>query len=254
MIKDPTFGSRLRWFAGELLVVIVGVLIAVALNGRFEARKSHERETGDLRRLSAELHETELNLRRKVGMMGAARAGATALLRGFSAPDAVPGDSLIRLARVASGTGGTPGLNLGIARAMSSGRDYITDDSLRTQVLRLVERAEAFRPIYQTNFDSFKSYSEALRSKISSTEGVHEWWARDSAKYIEAYGPDLPFLAHTPIPFAVVPASFFRDRDAFNAADGLFDTAEDAVFLLTMMMNQVHAVKESVDRKLEARQ
>lgn len=258
MMKDPnaraTSVSRLRWFAGELLVVIVGVLIAVALNGRFEARKSHDRETGDLKRLSAELRETEGNIQLKLRHMRAARQGATALLRGFNTPGAVVSDSLIWWARTASATGGIPGLSLGIARSMSAGPDHITDDDLRSQVLRLVERAEAFRAIYQTNFESFRFYATALRSKVSTTEGLHEWWERDSAQYIRSYGPDLPFLADAPVPFAVVPASFFRDREAFTAADGLFDTAEDAVFLLTQLMTQVRAVRASVDRKLEARQ
>jgi hypothetical protein len=253
MLKDPTFTARLRWFAGELLVVIVGVLIAVALNGRFEASKSHERETGDLQRLSGELRETEVNLEAKLKMMRDARRGATALLRGFSAPGTVTRDSLVWWARSASGTGGTPGLTLGIARSMSAGRDYITDDSLRSQVWRLVELAEAFRPIYQTNFDSFKNYATSLRSKISTTEVVHEWWVRDSVRYINSYGPNLPFLPGTVVPFAVVPASFFRDHAAFTAVDGLFDTSEDAVFLLTKLMQQVRAVRESVDQNLKAR-
>ena len=79
---------------------------------------------------------------------------------------------------------------------------------------------------------------------------MHEWWVRDSAQYIKAYGPDVPFLADTPVPFAVSPVSFFRDRDAFTAVDGLFDTSEDAVFLLSVLQGRVRAVRESVDKTL----
>lgn len=48
-----------RWFAAEFVVVVAGILVAFAINSAYESSKDRERETGYLRHLIADLHQTE---------------------------------------------------------------------------------------------------------------------------------------------------------------------------------------------------
>lgn len=60
---EPTRGRRwsaaLRWFGAEFLVVVTGVLVALALGAWWQERDNREREAAYLHQLAADLETTE---------------------------------------------------------------------------------------------------------------------------------------------------------------------------------------------------
>lgn len=58
--------TRLRWFVAEFLVIVTGVLVAVALNGFYQRRQDARSEASYLALLSRDIGQTTRQLRRKL--------------------------------------------------------------------------------------------------------------------------------------------------------------------------------------------
>lgn len=59
---DRRWPAALRWFGAEFLVVVTGVLVALALGAWWQERDNRERETAYLQQLAADLDTTEQSL------------------------------------------------------------------------------------------------------------------------------------------------------------------------------------------------
>ena len=53
--RATTWQGRLRWFAAEFLIVVTGILVALALNAWFQGRQDEERATNYLKRIDRDL-------------------------------------------------------------------------------------------------------------------------------------------------------------------------------------------------------
>lgn len=86
--------SGLRWFAAEFLVVVTGVLVALALQSWWEQREHTRRERGYLQHLRADLLRTREIIQRANATLGGSDSAGSKLVRayhtdGFNSRDSI---------------------------------------------------------------------------------------------------------------------------------------------------------------------
>ena len=86
--------SSLRWFAAEFLVVVTGVLVALALQSWWEQREHARRERIYLRHLSADLQRTREIIQRANVTLGGSDSAGSRLVRAYHTEGFTERDSL----------------------------------------------------------------------------------------------------------------------------------------------------------------
>ena len=71
---------KLRWFGAEILVVVTGVLIALAINAWWQGRQNSQREHAYLSEIRRDLIATETSLQNSIENIGDTREATTALI------------------------------------------------------------------------------------------------------------------------------------------------------------------------------
>lgn len=84
MERIEKWRARTRWFAAEFLVVVTGVLVALAINAWWEARREHGLERGYLLRLEADLVADSLELEANLAFERKRAEQARLLIRSLS--------------------------------------------------------------------------------------------------------------------------------------------------------------------------
>jgi hypothetical protein len=85
---------RLRWFGAELLIVVFGVLIALAAQGWWQRRENASREHAYLRQLSTDLARTVSRMDSADSAMRMSDDATVNLLRSFRSNPYLPDDSI----------------------------------------------------------------------------------------------------------------------------------------------------------------
>lgn len=93
--SDNRWLSRLRWFGAEFLVVLTGVLVALAINSWWETRREHALEQSYLRRLEADLLADSVEFDRHISIERSRGAQARLLIAALNGKT-TSADSLIR--------------------------------------------------------------------------------------------------------------------------------------------------------------
>jgi hypothetical protein len=130
-----------RWFAAEYLIVVLGVLTAVALNAWWQGRQDAAREQVYLQQLAEDLRETERIMADRDSVMAArTQPNLSRLTLAFGQTPRPPRDSVVAWF---SGINyaATPRPVLGTAEALVASGDFgaIADDSLRAAILRYLD-------------------------------------------------------------------------------------------------------------------
>ena len=147
--RAPTFLGRLEdavrrqdgvAIAVELVIVVLGVLIAFQVNAWGQARSDRAQEQTYLRQLAADLAETERIVADRDARMAPVYAGIDHLLRSFDTPQRPPPDSVVAWLREALYLA-APRPVLGTAEALVTSGDLglIADDALRAAILRYLD-------------------------------------------------------------------------------------------------------------------
>lgn len=84
-----------RWFGAEFLVVVTGVLVALALNAWWGERQDRDLEQDYLRQLAADVQETRSGFARDDSVTTQGMAIATKAVRAYWLDEPVPTDSLV---------------------------------------------------------------------------------------------------------------------------------------------------------------
>lgn len=145
-----------RWFGAEFLVVVTGILVALALNAWWGSRQDAAREQAYVRQLRAELAVSVNQLGRELRIQRESERAAVQLQRAVLSAVRPPEDSLVAWA-IDLNYYSDPNPNLGTARALITTGDLLLlrDPHLRSAVVDLVERAtyaEAQLSIWQPYF------------------------------------------------------------------------------------------------------
>ena len=90
--------TRARWFAAEILIIVTGVLIALALNALYERRADARNESRYLALLSRDIQYTTAQLEEKVGFETAQLRDGIAAYRAISKPTRLANSATISAA------------------------------------------------------------------------------------------------------------------------------------------------------------
>ena len=133
------WSEKLRWFAAEFLVVVTGVLVALAFNAWWGAREEADREEAYLRQIHAEIRRTEAELGEEIRASRDFFANASRL-HGLFFTHVPPSDSIRPYWIIGHAD---PEPVLGTLRAIVSTGDLqlVRDDSVRAALVWLGDRA-----------------------------------------------------------------------------------------------------------------
>ena len=136
--------SRVRWFVAEFLVVVTGILVALALNSWWQGRQNSARERAYLHQLHADLLASERQLEAAAGFFREHAHAAAKVSHAFWRSQRPAEDSLVRwLWSPLSSARVRPVLGTARALVSSGDLDLIRSDSIRSGVLDYIESVEA---------------------------------------------------------------------------------------------------------------
>ena len=132
-----------RWFGAEFLVVVTGVLVALAVGAWWQGRQDAATERAYLRQLASDLRETEQAAADADAFLRPVDRAGSLLWLAFYEADPPPRDSLLVWAERSMWTS-TVRPVLGTAEALVATGDLalIRDDSLRTAVTAYLDEIE----------------------------------------------------------------------------------------------------------------
>src|SRR5690242_5255078 len=87
--------ERVRWLAAELTTIVVGILVALAIQKQVDARADRAQERDYLLQLAADLRETERLVIRDDSIYRARDRSGVMLLHAFFSPERPPRDSVL---------------------------------------------------------------------------------------------------------------------------------------------------------------
>lgn len=241
---DPGWGSRLRWFLAEFLVVVSGIMVALALSGWVQERRDQQREVACLRQLSADLLSSEQQLTEAVeGIRERARASARVLHR-FWREDPAVDEALVEDLSLPQGTRRFRPV-MGTAEALSSSGNLglIGSDTLRAELL---------------------TYVESMKRNLDDINRFDETYYRPGILMLHD-GPDL--LAHVKFPanddslrtrpnqYERVPipgtlADMLRDRNVYTGYRLLLTAHRNQANRYEEMLEQTRALRTKVEAEL----
>ena len=241
-----------RWFAAEFLVVVTGVLVALALNAWLGGRQHAAREQAYLREIARDLARTDSTLARSITGLSRTRHSTAALIRAASTPAPPPADSLVWWLFTAQYIA-LPTYSKGAAEALLRGSELtlIRADSTRLAVFRMLDQlhqsevretmlVQAIVPILQRQRERTAAtpiYADVVR--ISGPGQPFYEYARQLAS--EQGGALRP-------PFAVSYESVLRREESFRD----WRSVADHLLVLQTGFERTLAVVRDTRRLVEA--
>ena len=154
--RNPQWRSRVRWFAAEFVVVVVGVLTALAVQAWYAARHDRAREQAYVRQLQSEFSASAARLERALQIQKESELAAVQLQRAALMATRPPEDSLATWA-IDLNYYSDPNAGIGTARALITTGDILLlrDEPLRSALVDVVESttyAESQLRIWQPYF------------------------------------------------------------------------------------------------------
>lgn len=214
-----------RWFAAEFLVVVCGVLVALALNAYYQGRVEAQREAGYIQQLAADLRESEAVLERALAGNEAERAKLMQLLALFSREEA-PSLEAFRELTTFSIRPVQPTLSTAQAVVETGDLNLISDDSLRSAIIQYVGAGE--------------SYNE--------TQDAVAWeWLTPSIRDFYEIVPPGAGPRH---PFAISPTEALSQKALYHTVFDLQLGLSNHIRLQQDMLDHVRGMQGQIERVL----
>jgi len=237
--------SRLRWFLAEFLVVVAGVLVALALTSWAQDRRNLEREQAYLRQLNADLQTSERILG-ETGELMNLRAEATArVLHRFWLENPVADDAFRDDLQLPRSTLRVRPV-LGTAEALISSGDLnlIRSDALRAQLMAYVDSMKAgLEDISRYDETYFRTAATTLREGPDlvqfSKYRTQEDRLRPRPNVVER------------VPFPTTLAAMLNDRSVYNGYNALLIAHRNQAWRYGEMLEETRALRERVDAAIE---
>ena len=242
---------KLRWFAAEIVVVVAGVLIALALNAWWGARQDAARERVYLTQLAEDLRETERIMDQRDARMAALTGGAVdKLLVSFGTAARPPRDSVVAwLANVAYLA--TPRPVLGTTEALMASGDFgaIRDDDLVAAITAYYDVNREYLADQDRQVQRAHAHGEALALQYLDRQDVYRSEFEDRTRPDRA----TPLLVVPPgwtAPFPLDVDAFYRDPVAYRHLMLLRRNVEYLASSRRVMRQAAVALREQVDTEL----
>jgi hypothetical protein len=212
-----------RWFGAEFLVVLSGVLVALALNAAYSQRVDARREAAYLEQLTADLLESETVLEQALADNAAEREKLMQLLTLFVRPEPPTNDEFDEL-KILSIAAAQPTLSTAQAVVRTGDLQLIDDDSLRNAIIQYVGAGEAY----------YEVQDAVAREWLTSS--IRDYYAivRPGA------GPNHPFK--------VLPGEALSRRELFDVAYDLQLGYSNFIRLQRRMLERVRNIQAEVVR------
>jgi len=167
-------GKYLKYAIGEIILVVIGILIALQINNFNEQRKDSEKEQVVLKQLKED-YETDLNqLRQKMAMRDGIVLSALNVLKAIDYPDKIVRDSLIiNLAKIDNDPTFDPIEN----DLISSGNlRLIKNEKLKRLLSNWSSDVIALQELEAIWTNKIVQQYEPLLSKLGITRDVTDYW------------------------------------------------------------------------------
>lgn len=161
----------LRWFGAEIIVVVAGVLIALALNAWWQARHDRSAEQAYLRAIVTDLDNTSGSLERAISGNENTVQSITKLLNASVESVGVSHDSLVVWSRKAQFVT-LAAYSVGSAKALVATGELqlVRNDSVRLTISRLLDDVDQAREAERWLFEIMTPLIERIARKTTSLE------------------------------------------------------------------------------------
>ncbi|WP_412061287.1 hypothetical protein [Rubrivirga sp. IMCC45206] len=244
---------KLRWFAAEYLIVVLGVLTAVGINAGWGDREDRAREHRHLHQLAADLRETaRLTAEVDAAQLGPDRAGGQ-IWAAFYAADPPPRDSLFawraELARV-----GRARPVLGTVEALVATGDLglVRDDSLRTAIAAYLETARRQLDSQEEQRRIWWAGLDRLDRGLDLIEAYHQAWGQARVEAAVEGSPSYPPLGETRVRFPLDAEAFLSDRELLGAAWRMTRAKDELRSLRAAMRDDALALLRRIETHTES--
>ena len=209
---------RVRWFAAEYLVVVLGVLTAVGINAWWQGRQDAATEAAYLRQIVQDLDATVAVMDGLDASLAPAEQAGDLLFESFRRTDALPADSVLVLVSAASRiSDARPTLGTIEAPVSTGDLALIRDDSLRASIPAYLEQQRTWLDRQAVLFNRAVDNFEALQPHVDVSEADAAMVASGGSLQIPRpgmRGPDSVTASRSPFPFDA--ERFRRDPDAYD--------------------------------------
>lgn len=240
------------WFGAEFLVVVTGVLVALALNAWWAGVQDRSKEQFYLRQLVSDLSETERTSVQKDRFMAPFESAPRRLAQAYFLADLPPRDSIVAWASVAPVHDPMSPV-LGTVEAMVTTGDIglVQDDSLRIAIVSYLDRT-------RSNIRSYHEWQQLLLEHTSAY-GVH---APVAEVFAEQIGPAaLDSLDRADVWRALVPpgvevepfdaAAFVRDQRTQRLMVNIVATKDNMRLYREAFRSDAEVLRARVEAALE---
>jgi hypothetical protein len=237
--------SSLRWFLAEFVVVVAGVLVALAVSSWAQDRQDHKREQAYLRQLSADLKANERDLGEAVDFLRLRAEASARVLHRFWREDLVEDDTLREDLSVPRSTRRFRPV-LGTAEALTSSGDLnlIRSDPLRAAILAYVEAMK-------THLEDINRYDETYyRPAVAILYRGPDMYQFVKFKTSEDALRPRP-NAFQRVPFPATMAGMLRDRDVYDGYNSLLVVHRNQSARYDEMRTQTVALRAQVEQAIE---
>lgn len=225
--RNPNW-SVWRRLAAEFVVIVIGVLVALAVDAARDTRDEQARETAYLQQLRTDLVATRESLAEAISVDERASASADRVIQALSSPGLAPADSLTAWTTAATNSSASFYPTMGTVTALVESGELrvIRDDAIRQEVLH-----------YHSSVES------ALR--IVDAVDPHTW------RTIERLGVILSWSAllqpDQPQRFPIDWASLAADRTFHAALYDLRLAATNRLFALRSLDASLQSLLDALD-------
>ena len=175
-------GKYFKYAIGEIVLVVIGILIALSINNWNETNKNVKKENKYLSNLNSEIINDSLSLERSWFKNRQKKIECLELARKYVMGDYIPKDTLLFINNVGFGGINSKASFTGSSRTykelVSTGNlSLISNDSIRELIVKyysnkdfIYEYSKNIRSEYATYVNSIKVYNSKYRDSINTVE------------------------------------------------------------------------------------
>ncbi|HYM86984.1 MAG TPA: DUF6090 family protein [Pseudoxanthomonas sp.] len=238
--------SALRWFLAEFVVVVAGILVALAVSSWAQQRQENKREQAYLRQLSADLKTSEKDLAQAVDFLKQRAEASARILHRFWRDDLTVDEKKLSqdFALPRSTLRFRPVLGTVEALTSSGDLNLIRSDPLRAQLI-------AYQESMKTNLENINRYDEtyyrpAMISLYAGPDMYQFVRFRDPSDLVRPRPNDVER-----IPFPATLAGMLRDRRVYDGYNSLLVAHRNQSDCYKDMLEQSRALRASVEAAMD---
>ena len=245
IVAGRSWKSSLRWFLAEFVVVVAGILVALAVSSWAQERQEIKREQVYLRQLSADLKASEKDLAEATEFLTQRAEASTRILHRFWRNDLTVDERLIEDFGLPRSTRRyRPVLGTAEALTLSGDLNLIRSDTLRAQIIAYLESMK-------TNLENINRYDETYyRPAVASLYAgpdIYQFVKFRNPGIVLRPRPDQPER----VPFPATLAGMLRDRRVYDGYNFLLVAHRNQAACYEDMLEQSRTLRADVEVAIE---